>query len=115
MLCYCDMQISFMESYLIHFCSVESHCVHHELCASVCVQPHLHTLTSYTHFNANEGYTPGRNACENRHYIMLVPDAYYRRRNYLSAFFQLGIPICSHADRLKVFFPGRDLCLSNHA
>lgn len=78
--------------------------MHHELCASMHATPHLNTLTSYTHFNANEGYTPERNGCENRHYIMLVPDAYYRRRNDLYAFFYQGTPICSHANHVKVFF-----------
>lgn len=43
--CCCDMQISFMESYLIHFCSVECHCVPHELCAPP--QSHTNLMHSF--------------------------------------------------------------------
>lgn len=38
---------------------------------------------------------------ENGHYITLVPDSYYKRKNDLSAFFQVPPYV---ADHLKIFF-----------
>lgn len=56
------MQMSFMESLLIHFyfllCREPLRIMNY---MPRCVHPHLHTLTSHTHFNVNEVYALGGN------------------------------------------------------
>lgn len=57
--------------------------------------------------NANDVYTLER---KNRHYITLVPDSFCKRRNDLSAFFQLGfIHIFSCRSRNGILC-SRDFC-----
>lgn len=49
---------------------------------------------------------------ENRHYITLVPDSYYKRKNDLSAFFQVPPYVADHLKIFFFFFLPKEICVA---
>lgn len=74
-----------------------------------CVHPHLHTLTSYTHFNVNEVYALGGNGWRmgtiSRWYLIHITK---EKMIYLHS---VGVPVCCRSlEDIFFFFLLKDLC-----